>query len=328
MLRTEEFLKRRERDRLRMDPRLFAAMTRWEVSPEVHKFQGLDSVKELLSFTANPSYAVWNPDLGWEIPEAYVRASEERHREVLGALFPEEKQEPYTYRHADFYNATDFFFQNIQGREITRVLDFGAGYGRQSLLWTKLRNPLVYVGMDAIEAPYLVQNAVYRHLSGIEFREYMDAPESFRIAATPSAGTVVYHVPTWRADLLPERFFDLIICSHILQELNERTVRWLIPLFTRTVRDEGALYIRDQEFWRPAHRLHVGKMLLAQGWRLAWRFAGEDRKDINGNPRLWSAARADNSRYFSLRFRLGTLRRYLRSRGSFWDDLFDVFLPV
>ena len=60
------------------------------------------------------------------------------------------------------YNSQDYFYANLiphpSDTEQTRVLDFGAGFGRQSNLWTQLKSDTVYVGMDAIPKSYCLQH--------------------------------------------------------------------------------------------------------------------------------------------------------------------------
>lgn len=108
----------------------------------------------------------------------------------------------------------------------------------------------------------------------------------------------------------------------VLQELTDPTIRYLLAEFRRIVRPGGLLYIRDKEFWIPAHTIRVGRALLADGWRLIFRYTGDEGTEIEGVPRLWVNAGDDTSRYFRLAARLkrAFLPSYSRSFRS-WRDL-------
>lgn len=187
----------------------------------------------------------------------------------------------------DYYNAEDYTFQNIyplpERRTVRRILDFGPGFGRQLNIWSQTVPDLVYCGMEAIECGYCVQSEYYKRFSGIGFREYLDEPDSFRIN-----GNGIYHLPTWRYDLLPDEFFDLIICVQVLPELGERLMRHLLGVFSRVVKKGGALYIRDHDLrWLPGHKLDLDKALPSLGFVQEFRPYLVDGTDIHGIPRLW-----------------------------------------
>ena len=73
----------------------------------------------------------------------------------------------------DYYNAEDYVFQNpypdTDRTTVTRVLDFGAGFGRQLNMWSQNVPKLVFCGMDAIEGGYLTQNFLPCHRSACIF---------------------------------------------------------------------------------------------------------------------------------------------------------------
>src|SRR5262249_30998042 len=80
---------------------------------------------------------------------ALTDASERESRRILAPLLKGD----YKFRHVDEYNAVDFLLQNLypvpERMRAKRVLDFGAGYGRQMNLWSRVHN-LTYVAVDAI----------------------------------------------------------------------------------------------------------------------------------------------------------------------------------
>jgi hypothetical protein len=76
--------------------------------------------------------------------------SESHSRRILRPILSAE----YKYRHVDEYNAVDFMLQNLYPvpprMRPKRVLDFGAGYGRQMNLWSRVTDP-TYVAVDSVE---------------------------------------------------------------------------------------------------------------------------------------------------------------------------------
>lgn len=185
------------------------------------------------------------------------------------------------------YNAQDFLLQHAYaapaGQRINRILDFGAGYGRQACLWTRTVENCVYVGMDAIPRSYCLQHFYYSHL-GIPLHDYAVAPNEFHVEDRPG----IYHLPTWRADLLPTGFFDMVTCVQVLPELNAPLVRHMISVFARVLRDGGALYIRDHgDAWRPANQLNIDRALERAGFVLEFQPHVRDRIDLHGIPRIW-----------------------------------------
>jgi hypothetical protein len=137
--------------------------------------------------------------------------------------------------------------------------------------------------MDAIPLPYCLQHLYYSQLLCV-FNEYVNNTTAFEICDEPGA----YHLPTWRYDLLPDSFFDMIICVQVLQELNPKLVRFMIDQFRRTLKPGGALYIRDHDLlWQPAHKIDLNRYLPKWGFRLEFRPHIIDGKDIHGLPRIW-----------------------------------------
>lgn len=198
-------------------------------------------------------------------------------------VYDRQKYDKYIGR----YNAQDYLFQNIypvpKRYQIKRILDFGAGYGRQSNIWSQKRTNLIYVGMDAIPLPYCLQHLYYSHLN-LPFYDYVLDPSVFEINEKPG----VYHLPTWRYDLLPESFFDMIICVQVLQELNKKLVCHMLEIFNKVLKPGGGLYIRDHDqAWTPAHKIVLNKYLPKKGFTLEFRPHVRDKIDIHGVPRIW-----------------------------------------
>ncbi|MCK9611366.1 MAG: class I SAM-dependent methyltransferase [Bacteroidales bacterium] len=185
-------------------------------------------------------------------------------------------------------NVHDYLIPNLypvpERNRIKNILDFGAGYGRQANLWTsQVENP-VFVGMDAIPKSYCLQNLYYSNLNQ-NFFEYLDNPDKFKIDLDKKG---IYHIPTWRSDLIPGGSFDLVICVQVLPELNSKLIRHMINEFKRILKPGGMLYIRDHASkWKPAGKINFEKYLRNNGFVLEFQPHVINDLDIFGIPRIW-----------------------------------------
>ena len=185
------------------------------------------------------------------------------------------------------HSAQDYLFQNLypvpERMKINRILDFGAGYGRQANLWTQLRSDIVYVGMDGLEQPYCLQHLYYQSL-GLPLHDYVIEKENFEIKNQSG----IYHLPTWRRDLLPKSFFDLVICTWVLPEINEKLAKEMVDVFYDVLKPSSALYIRDHDWpYRPVHQNDLNEYLEENGFVLEFRPHIIDGEDLHGTPRIW-----------------------------------------
>ncbi len=186
------------------------------------------------------------------------------------------------------YNGQDYIFANYypgkNDSNRVNVLDFGAGYGRQANLWSQNDRDLLYVAMDAIPLSYCLQNKYYQ-LADLPLYDYVDDRDGFKVDDEQRG---IYHLPTWRADLLPDNFFDRIVVVQVLPELNATLVKHAIKIFHRVLKPHGALYIRDHgSSWRPGHTLDTDKVLRETGFALEYQAYLRDREEIHGIPRIW-----------------------------------------
>jgi ubiquinone/menaquinone biosynthesis C-methylase UbiE len=186
-------------------------------------------------------------------------------------------------------NAQDYILANfypMQGvKKGKKILDFGAGYGRQANLWTQEEDEdLVFVAVDAIPKSYCLQHLYYSN-SNRELHDYVVEKENFKLDEKSKG---IYHLPTWRFDLIPDNYFDKIIVVQVLQELNEPLVKYVLNQFKRILKDTGVLYIRDHmNAWRPTHNLDVDSYLSNNGFILEFKPHIVDKKDLHGIPRMW-----------------------------------------
>ena len=188
-------------------------------------------------------------------------------------------------------NAQDWVFTQLRSdtsdtpSKPRRVLDFGAGFGRQANLFTALSGDLTYVAMDAIPYSYCLQNFYFGQFKKPLF-EYVDQPDDFHIDDADG----LYHVPTWRHDLLPGEFFDLVMCVQVLNEIDAELSAFMIEVFHRVLKPSGRLYIRDhQDRFNPAGA-SIDEALRQTGFELAYQPGLRDGTDIHGIPRIWRKA--------------------------------------
>lgn len=185
-------------------------------------------------------------------------------------------------------NAQDYLLANFypvpQRNKIYNILDFGAGYGRQANIWTQKRNDTIYVGMDAIPKSYCLQHLYYNHLDTPCF-DYVENCENFTINPLQKG---IYHLPTWRHDLLPDSFFDLVICVQVLPEINRRLVKHMLNVFFRVLKPGGGLFIRDPgSKFKAGNKLNVDEAVSKSGFALEFRPYIIDGVDLHSFPRIW-----------------------------------------
>ncbi|RMG39427.1 MAG: hypothetical protein D6719_13360, partial [Candidatus Dadabacteria bacterium] len=113
-------------------------------------------------------------------------------------------------------NAQDYILMNaypMPGPQVgKRILDFGAGNGRQANLLSQLEDEqLVYIGVDAIPKSYCLQH-LYYSVTDRPFYDYVVDPTS-TVLDDNSRG--IYHLPTWRFDLIPDNYVDKIVTVQV-----------------------------------------------------------------------------------------------------------------
>lgn len=187
-------------------------------------------------------------------------------------------------------NAQDYLMANMypmQGPSKGRkVLDFGSGFGRQANLWCQMEDEdYLHVSMDAIPKSYCLQHFYYSNVDRV-YCDYVIDKDKFKLD-DQSKG--IYHLPTWRFDLIPDNYFDKILVVQVLQELNEKLVKHVIKEFNRILKPTGSLYLRDHgNSWRPAHTLDIDQYLAEKGgFTLEYKMHAIDKKEVHGIPRIW-----------------------------------------
>lgn len=136
-----------------------------------------------------------------------------------------------------------------------RVLDIGPGAGRHllNLALNPRRHGSVYVGVESVGLPYAFQNLAASLVSVLagnlpfaDFLDYEFARQDFQIPPDPPAGSL-WHLPLWRADLVPGGAFDLILCNYLLDEVSADDFHRIADLVARALAPEGVVYCRGSQ---------------------------------------------------------------------------------
>ncbi|MDQ3111273.1 MAG: class I SAM-dependent methyltransferase [Bacteroidota bacterium] len=289
-----QFLKIREKDK---DQFIKDWLVTWEYQ-EIRKKRkiGYDDeiITDFFEFNSAEELVKWMnwfgdsyPDyIGTEKVKELIAKSRKTDEQILSKLGQQYDMTRYDHR-IGMNNAHDFLLPQIypvpERNRIHTVLDFGAGYGRQANLWTA-DGSVTYIGMDAIVSSYCLQNLYYKTLAG-SVVDYIEDPAKFKID-TGKKG--IFHLPTWRTDLVPDNSLDLVMCVQVLPELNPRLVRFMMKQFHRMLKPGGALYIRDHAYtWKPTGEFNVEKYLSKNGFVLEYKAHIINDSDLHGIPRIW-----------------------------------------
>lgn len=246
------------------------------------KYKGVNDLADWINWLKEPC-----PNfLGEDYINDLVRDSETIDKKVFSKLELKIDWEVYK-KNVAIRNAHDFIFPNLlllsTNSKIKNILDFGAGYGRQANLWTSKTDQFTYVGMEAVPRSYCLQNIYYNYL-GKEVIDYVET-DNFNIEFSQNK---IYHLPTWRYDLLPTSSFDIVMCVQVLPELNSTLVKKMISEFNRVLKDGAILYINDHgEKWKPGSFLNIDNFITKNGFVLEFKPHVVDGEDLHGIPRIY-----------------------------------------
>lgn len=212
-------------------------------------------------------------------------ASHERLLTALGADYGPDFHHPQ-----DVYNVQDFHYCTSIGSGIRTVVDYGAGYARQSFLYATTLDDARYVCVDAIEQPYMVQRWVLAQLE-LGRWDYVDDPDaderSFgRTFEQPGA----FHVPSWRLDLLPAGSVDLVLFVWSLYEMSGAAAAAAVAACDRLVRLGGYVYVRDVPH-SVSYRFDPERRLRAAGFEIVYESRTIAGDDLHGRQRLYRRTR-------------------------------------
>jgi SAM-dependent methyltransferase len=134
-----------------------------------------------------------------------------------------------------------------------RILDYGAGSGRQCVSAFLYNANSIYTAVDSTLAAYTLQNlnfsvmdSMLPQASFVDLLDFETAGMPFPDISKAQPGTRV-HVPAWfEADPLPERFFDVVLACHVHNELSGSDFRRLINAVLKSMADDGIFYVRSE----------------------------------------------------------------------------------
>lgn len=135
-----------------------------------------------------------------------------------------------------------------------KVLDYGAGCGRQGISAFLHHPACIYTAVDSILSAYTVQNLALSYLdtmvdqpSFVDFLDYQITGEPFPDIVKARPGDR-FHVPAWLfEELVPQRFYDVIIAAHVHGELSRQDFFRLIHAIDTGLADNGLVYVRSEQ---------------------------------------------------------------------------------
>jgi hypothetical protein len=136
-----------------------------------------------------------------------------------------------------------------------KVLDIGPGAGRHmaALALSGKLGDASYVGLESIGLPYALQNLAGSQLAienkDLAFHDYLDyqfSHREFPLHGGLTAGGM-YHMPFWEAERLPEKAFDVILCTYVLDEIAPDDIVRLIEIIDCSLAPGGVLYCRGSQ---------------------------------------------------------------------------------
>jgi SAM-dependent methyltransferase len=243
-------------------------------------FAGLDAAE----FEPRPIGYWQRPAFAPQI-DALIERSSQAHEQLLAAA--ELEAPPGIHAAQDVYNAQDFYYCTAFGTGIKTILDYGAGYGRQAMLFSTTLEGASYIAVDAVEQSYVLQQWVFRAL-GLDLLDYIDEPAITpeRVDAELRNGRQALHLPSWRLDLLPDGSVDLAMFVWSLHEMSEDAARAAVRECGRVIRRGGYLYIRDgaHEF---SFRGGADRFVRAAGFELVAEPHRGFEGEVHGQVRLY-----------------------------------------
>lgn len=218
--------------------------------------------------------------------------SSSAHQEVFSFLFDQDIVKKKTHFGYDIYNANDAFIISKFCKNYNFVLDFGSGYGRLGAMFAYKEANKTYISVDCVEATYILQNLFLSLLKPKNFYEYFDYQflnKEFKIQKKNS----IYHIPTWKLNLIHNKTIDLITGIFVLPEINEFALMNFIKEAKRILRIGGYIYLRDHLYQtgennhKGCHKLNTEDELSKAGFQLIYKGEYKDNIEIYGTPRIY-----------------------------------------
>ena len=196
------------------------------------------------------------------------------------------------------YNATDYsLLRALPGARLSTggtVLDFGAGHGRQANLAfapEAFADVSRMISVDAVPGSYTTALMYYLAL-GLEVREFLDQPG----APAERDDWSVWHLPTWRLNLVRSQSVDAVMAVQVLREVTRDVLVYALGQFAHVLKPGGVLYVRDHLFKHNPNGLNQDELIASHGFVLEWQphvvdsvraEDGDTRPRVHGIPRVW-----------------------------------------
>ncbi len=276
-------------------PKAKRAKLNWSVSM-IHdglnkEYEGLNTIRRYidtwhLSKDMNKAF--------FELDKNLIEKSHKFHQQVLQSFSENDQMSEYASSGTgDFVNTLDYqlvttITKDTRKEKIERIMDFGAGYGREANLFTQHPDCKEYTIVEAIEDSYVVQSA-YLKIAADKILENCVFNESlFGNLDFKSDKKKLNHLLTFDMDLIPDEHFDLIICSNVLNEITGDVFAYVIKEIARTLKKGGILYVKDHGLAdQCGHQYYDYDVLESLNFALEYRPFVEDLKDIWTVPRIY-----------------------------------------
>lgn len=255
------------------------------------EYDGLQTVKRYMdtwqhSNDINKSF--------FEVDKVLIDKSHKFQKAVLDSICEGNEVLDYDENGAgDFVNALDYqliteITKDTRKEKIENIMDFGAGYGRETNLFTQHPDFKEYTIVEAIEDSYVVQS-VYMKVASDKILENCVLNESLLGDLDfVSDGRKLNHLLTFDMDLIPDEHFDLIICSNVLNEITPEVFTYAIKQISRVLKKGGILYVKDHGLGdQCGHQYYDNDVLESLNFTLEYRPFVEDMKDIWTVPRIY-----------------------------------------
>lgn len=267
------------------------------------KFQGLGTVQNYIdawhfSSDMNKCYFALDPD--------HLMTSHLFHKKILTKIIGAEATKTYSSAGTgDFVNTLDYQLITQMAKQtyrpkIRRILDFGAGYGRQMNLFCQHPGVVEYMAIEAIEDSYVTQSVYFKIASDTILNNCIFNESVLTNKFMDSRKLNIRHLLTPKMTLIPDQHYDLIICSNVLNEIEKPAFIFAIEQFSRVIKPGGIMYVKDHGLHnQPGHRFFDDNVLSHYDFALEYRPFVEDFKDIWTIPRIYRKYNSRTPTFFS-----------------------------
>ena len=244
-----------------------------EAQKQLHQWRGKESLFEWIKVMGSTRPMT----SGLRLPQSLLDESAACYKrlfENLGGRFDVQS--------LNLSNALDFSVCSLVPN-LRSILDYGAGHGRQSFLFSGIPGARIFAN-DAVETSYFSQHLVYRTL-GFPLWEYFDDRKPPLQEFLRGEASRVIHLPTWQNDLIPNRSLDLVLFVWCLSEMSHHAALHALDTCTKKLKPGGYVYLRDEQH---SHGWKMEKQLIRCGFLPVyqpWVLSGDTK--MNGVPRLY-----------------------------------------